>query len=247
MFYKLKFYYKTYKRFGLRAILFLVASKFKKNKIDNIRLKNVNTSISLSNFGTDVTTLFQIFFVGEYNVSLKGSPDFIIDCGANIGLSAVFFANKYPKAKIFAIEPDKNNFKFLKQNTSLFKNVICINKAIWSHSSKMDIVDTNTGNWGLQTVEALFENENTVEGVSIDIIMAEYKIERIDLLKIDIEGAEKELFSKNYENWLSKTKVLAIELHDTTDNNITEIFNNAIKHYANKKYYLGENLICEFN
>ena len=53
----------------------------------------------------------------------------------------------------------------------------------------------------------------------------------IDILKIDIEGAEKELFMDNYKTWLGKTKVIVIELHDRLDKEISGIFFKAVNNY----------------
>ena len=245
MIHRITFYKSVYKKFGIRAILFLMISKFKKDSCAGIRIKGVASPITLSNYTSDVTTLFQIFFAGEYNIKFKSTPAFIIDCGANIGLSALYLANKFPSAKIIAIEPDLNNFNFLKKNTAFYPNVCCLQKAIWPYSTKMEMIDPGRGNWGLQTKVSPNENENTIDAITIDEIISSWNINKIDLLKIDIEGAEKELFSNNYENWLSKTEVLAIELHDFFDPSISPVFNKAIAPYHFRKYYLGENLVCE--
>jgi FkbM family methyltransferase len=177
---------------------------------------------------------------------MKMVPDVIIDCGANIGLSAVWYANTYPDARIIAIEPDSKNFSFLKKNTLAYPNVICLNKAVWPYETSMSIVDKGTGNWSLQTIESTTESVNEVDAVSISDVMDQFKIDFIDILKIDIEGAEKELFSKNYESWLSKTGVIAIELHDNIDENISKVFYSAISGRKYKQYYNGEYLICDF-
>jgi FkbM family methyltransferase len=182
----------------------------------------------------------------EYEVADAIDPSFIIDCGANIGLSAVWYANTYPNAKIIAIEPDINNFVFLKKNTKAYPNVKCLNKAVWPYETSMSIVDKGTGNWGLQTIESKTKTGNNIDAVSISTVMDQFQINFIDILKIDIEGAEKELFSKNYESWLSKTGVIAIELHDNIDKNISAVFYNAISGRKYKEYYNGENLICDF-
>ena len=57
------------------------------------------------------------------------------------------------------------------------------------------------------------------------------KIDTVDIFKIDVEGAEKELFSANYEKWLEKTNVIIIELHDSFRDGCTEELNNATKSY----------------
>lgn len=247
MFRKLRFYYDIYKRFGPKAVGFLVRSKFKSDRLTGIRIKGIRSDISLSNYGPDVTTLFQVFYAGEYNFEVKNSPTFIIDCGANIGLSAIFFANKYPAAKVVAIEPGKENFIYLQKNLKPYQNVICINKAIWSKNVSMEIKDMGTGNWSLQTVETNESLENSIESITIGQVMSAFSQENIDILKIDIEGAEKELFKHNFEPWLRKTRMIAIELHDWLDKEIPAIFYKAIDDLPNRKYYKGENLICEFS
>lgn len=243
---KLKYHHSIFKNYGIKANLFLVVSKFKKNKINDIRISEIPSTITLSNFNNDVSTLFKIFFSKEYDITLKSTPSVIIDCGANIGLSAIFFANKYPSATIIALEPDRGNFKYLEKNTNYFKNVICINKAVWSHSTIMSLVDEGSGNWGLKTYKEILPGAVTVEAVSIEEIIHQFNLQQIDLVKIDIEGAEKELFSRNYENWLKKTKVIAIELHDRDDAEIADVFYKALEPLRYKKTYKGENLICDF-
>lgn len=117
MFKKLNYFKSLYKKFGLSAIYFISISKLLKNKLGPRYISGIQYPIYLSNYHVDVTTLFQIFFAKEYEVALNISPQFIIDCGANIGLSAIYYANAYPQAKIIAIEPDRSNFKYLEINT----------------------------------------------------------------------------------------------------------------------------------
>ena len=240
----LSYYKRLYQRFGIKAIEFLLKSKFKIDKTSEIKIRKIRYPVTLSNFKYDVTTLFQVFFAEEYNVRFKTPPGIVIDCGANIGLSAVYFANQFPEAKIIAIEPDENNFKFLEENTIPYPNVICLQKAVWPYSQKLEIVDPGKGNWGLQTKEP-GNGAGKIDTITIDEIMQQFQLDSIDFLKIDIEGAEKELFSSNYENWLAKTNVMAIELHDFFDPSISPVFFKAIEPYGFRQYRLGENLILE--
>lgn len=95
--------------------------------------------------------------------------------------------------------------------------------------------------------EVDFCNEDTVSAISILDIMDFYKIEYIDILKIDIEGSEMELFENNYEGWLSKTKVLIIELHDSKRNGASKSFFKAISNYNFTMIIKEENLIFYLN
>lgn len=239
------FHFKRTKQFGLRSLFFYLKTKVKKNKLDDIKLIGIKYPVSLSNLGPDMITLFQIFFSKEYQMPFPISPKVIIDCGANIGLSAVYYANKYPQAKIISIEPDADNFKFLQKNTSLYPNVICLNKAVWSERNYIQLIDIGTGNWSLQSKEVDAAVNNSIEAIGIQDLIDEYNITEIGILKVDIEGAEKQLFSVNYKNWLSITHSIAIELHPNIDIQIPDIFNNAIKDLNCKKYFSGENMICD--
>ena len=242
---RLIYYKRIIKSYGWGAALFLIKSKFKFDRLENVHVKGIDHPISLSNYNTDVSTLFKIFFARDYEIVLKSS-DFIVDCGANIGLSAIFFASKYPTALIVAIEPDKENFKYLCKNAKAYKNIACLNMAVWSSNSKMKVIDEGKGNWAIKTILAGKNEQNIIQGIGIAQIMLDFKKEKIDLIKIDIEGAEKELFSSNYHPWLSKTTKIAIELHESPDDIITKIFYKAINDYNFKEYQKGENTIIEF-
>lgn len=241
----LNFHIKRTKQFGLRSLVFYLKTKFKSNKLDDIKLWGIKYPFSISNLGPDMMTMFQIFFAHEYRMPFEIAPKVIIDCGANIGLSAIYYANKYPQAKIIAIEPDQSNFNYLQKNTANYSNVICLNKAIWSERKQIQLIDIGTGNWSLQSKEVENNMPNAIEAIGIKDLITEYNITSIDILKVDIEGAEKQLFSVNYSDWLSITNVIAIELHPNIDSQIPEIFNHAIKDLPFKKYFSGENMICD--
>ena len=167
---------------------------------------------------------YYIYSYREMDVSFQFSPKYIVDCGAHIGLSAVLFANRYPNAKIFAIEPEPSNFDMLLKNTKPYPNVICLQKAIWNKKTVLEIKDVGLGNWGYMTNEVSDSELNNVESISIPELMKEYNLDSIDICKINVEGAEKELFEENYKEWLSKTKAIIIELHDHMKAGCSHIF-----------------------
>ncbi len=67
---------------------------------------------------SDFSTFRQIFMDHEYDFKLLDVPNIIVDAGANIGLASLFFAQRFPSAKIFALEPDHSNFEMLMKNTN---------------------------------------------------------------------------------------------------------------------------------
>lgn len=226
----------------MRAVLFLMKSKMRPRPSEEIKINGIKYTVTLSNFNVDVTTLFQIFFGEEYKIDFPTPPETIVDCGANIGLSAVYFANKYPNATIIAIEPDSRNFEFLKKNTARYINIHCLQRAVWPTAAAMEIVDPGNGGWSLQTKVCA---TGTMKSITLHEVMQKYDFTKIDLLKIDIEGAERELFGSHYEHWLSKTSAIAIELHDFLQPNTSDNFYKAIQPYHFKIRSQGENLVCQ--
>jgi FkbM family methyltransferase len=211
--------------------------------------------VKISNFGeiylrpksSDVE-VFNTVFVKEYYKSysfdkmMKGfNPTFIIDAGANIGLSALFFAQKYKDSKVVAIEAEKGNFELLERNTKYFGSRIeGMHKALWFEKTELALKNPGADNYSFS-----FGNENgseTVETVTIPEIMEKYNVDRIGVLKIDIEGGEKELFSNDC-SWLSKVDVLIIELHDFSTRGCSRAFYEQILKYQFSQMLNFENLI----
>lgn len=149
------------------------------------------------------------------------SPKVIFDLGANIGLSTIYFAAIYPDAIIYSIEPDDENFYLLEQNTSFLSNVVRLKGAIWSKSEKLyianrDQIITRTGKFNKSSYYVqpqIVSDEIPINGYTIQYLMDKYMVNYIDVCKIDIQGAEKEVFRDNTE-WLNNVKCVFVEVHD---------------------------------
>jgi FkbM family methyltransferase len=150
----------------------------------------------------------------EYDLDLSIPPRVIVDAGANIGLTSVFYANKYPQARVLAIEPETSNYEILEKNAAPYPNITCIRRALWRSDTAVTIADPGSGHWGFQTVEEAGKTRSSeVEGITVNSLMARFAIDYIDFFRIDIEGAEHEVFESS-SPWIEKVGVIAIELHD---------------------------------
>lgn len=145
-----------------------------------------------------------------------GDHPLIIDCGANIGASAVYFALIFPEANIIALEPDADNFLLLRRNTAGFSRIRALHCAIGSRDGVVDLFDTGEGEWGYRTAAGgspeMGNHIAEVQCRSLEGIMAESAAVPF-LLKIDIEGAEADLFSDNLDAFAAFF-LMIIELHD---------------------------------
>jgi len=166
---------------------------------------------------SDVSTFQQVFLDEEYALELSRQPNHIIDAGANIGLTSVYFAERYPEARIFSIEPEGSNYKLLESNVEPFPNVRPMKAALWKEDTLIDLVDPGLGHWAFQTQgsgsRAQGNPLGSVPGVTVESLMNEHGIQQLDILKMDIEGSEKEVFETS-ERWIDRVGVLIVELHD---------------------------------
>jgi FkbM family methyltransferase len=188
---------------------------------------------------SDIPTFIEIFIDEEYDFKVPFTPTVIVDGGANIGLSTLYFKNKFPASRVISIEPDAKNFEMLTKNAGHFKDVTLINGALWHSKSVVSVSDKyHMGEWGMVTEEVDGStSHDVISTVTIDEIMERHNLNHIDILKLDIETAEKELFSCNFSNWLQKTKIVVIELHDWVSKGCSKPFFEAInKSFKNYSY-----------
>ncbi len=187
-----------------------------------------------------------IFGFQEYLIPMKDfNPKLILDCGGNIGCSAVYFANKYPDAQIYSVEPQKDNCELLLYNTFFYNNVHVINSALWDKEAYTKLNDDVCKSFvAYMTSETTADDPRAFKTVTISQLLEQSGFDEIDLLKIDIEGAEKEVFAApDVDEWLSKVKVLTIELHDRMKRGCSYEFFKAMSKYHWHFELRGENLI----
>jgi len=200
---------------------------------------------------SDVGIFEKIFISQEYDFDVKKTPRFIIDAGANIGLASIYFSNKFPDAKIIAIEPEESNLKILKKNIAPYDNIILVCGALWYENTRVNLVDPGLGKCGFmtQTQEGVEEEYgefvNKVQGMTVDSIMKERGIDHIDILKIDIEGAEREIF-RDSSSWIGKVDALIIELHERMKLGCNRSFYNGSNGFDDE-WLQGENVFLTRN
>jgi FkbM family methyltransferase len=122
-----------------------------------------------------------------YQFTTVNEAPYIIDVGANIGLSVLYFKFNHPNARVVAFEPDPITFEVLSQNITTFgmNDVLLMNKAAWSSESKLRFFSGGAGGTRL-ALDGDLEHVIDVESVRL----RQYLNRKVDLLKINIEGTE---------------------------------------------------------
>jgi FkbM family methyltransferase len=170
------------------------------------------------NYGSDAFIVSEVFDHRYYDFPLPFIPATVLDLGANAGFTSLFFARKYPLAEIACVEPIENNVAVLRENFELnnvkamiFPVAVAVEDGfITMEMAEKDyghkVADISYGaNISGQTID--------VEALSVPTMINRLGWERINLLKIDIEGYEGVLLSKNCD-WLTKVDAICIECHE---------------------------------
>jgi len=228
------------KRWGWYGFTLYLKTKLKHKPLP-VHLPGSDLKFFIRPRTSDMKTFRNIFLYDEYLFPFYGSPRTIVDVGANIGLTSLFFALHFPDAKIIAIEPDLSNFYLLQLNSENYTNITPLQRGLWNKRARLKIANPDAPKWSFQ-VEETKDMQNFIEATTIDQIFSDYELDRIDILKIDIEGAEKEIFS-GQTDWLENVGVLVIELHDRHKPGCSDAFYAAISKFRFKEYRCGENII----
>jgi FkbM family methyltransferase len=143
---------------------------------------------------------------------------YVIDLGANIGLVTRLFAARYPSCRIMAVEPHPENYKLLQKNLAeLVKVGRCqpVRAAVWDRKSRLAVGAPPEGKdyyYGMFVYETLEEDVQVVESVNMTELIQLSGFPVVDILKVDIEGAEVSLFRGDL-SWLKQVHAIAIEFH----------------------------------
>ncbi|HEU4796163.1 MAG TPA: FkbM family methyltransferase [Pyrinomonadaceae bacterium] len=155
-----------------------------------------------------LSTFRQIFDEKIYGFTAKTDRPYILDCGANIGLSVIYFKQLYPRCTILAFEADKAIFETLRRNVQSFgyENVEVVNRAVWNSETELNFT-SDGGDGGRLSIP-----EDQPSQVVKTIRLRDYLDKHIDFLKLDIEGAEIAVLADCADR-LSNVECLFVEYH----------------------------------
>ena len=175
-------------------------------------------------YTSDGKTFEQIFIRNEYECVVEIYRQFfpdpaetIIDCGANIGLASIWFFLRYPGTSFTVVEPFRESADLAEMNFNQcgLNKYTMLHGGVWNRDTTLMLnrVFRDGKEWSISLEESKGENRN-INGYSLSKIVANIQ-GNIDILKIDIEGAEKVIFEdETATDFLHKVKCIAIEIHD---------------------------------
>lgn len=181
--------------------------------------------ITMRSRSSDASVVRQVFRAKEYDLGRfpqsaeigrayqrilsAGKTPVIIDAGANMGASALWFARQFPGAQIIAIEPEPGNAAVCRRNLASVPNARLVEAALGGEPGAVEM-SSGSEDWAFQTTRA---EAGGVKLVTIPELAAQVANGQLFLVKIDIEGFEADVFSTNV-GWLDETFVVIVEPHD---------------------------------
>ena len=157
-----------------------------------VRMGGQPFTFVVSDYG-ELQVMRDIVVDHEYEVG-GIEPTTILDLGANIGVAAAWFRSRYPSARIVAVEPDPGTFAKLERSLGDDDAVTLVNAAVAARSGETTIFHARGYSVASSLRGADFEAASSarVRAWTLDDLCAEHRLERVDLLKLDVEGAELE-------------------------------------------------------
>ena len=214
-----------------------------------VRLLLLDTTVYVRAGTSDYDVLKQIFIEHQYK-PLDHLPGVrtIIDCGANVGYSSIYFLERFPDARIVAVEPDPDNVVLCRLNLAPYGDrALVLASALWSHSETLGIQRGVYGDgreWATQVRPLALSRDNSlgeIEGTDVPALLSLCDDGQADIMKIDIERAESVVFQGPAE-WLKNIGNIAIELHD---DECRHVFFSAMSCYRFDLTLSGELTICQ--
>lgn len=204
----------TYLRLRLIFIFFYDSSKHTE--------KIFGFKVDFFDFESFLMQFREMFLHNQYYFYTNKTHPIVFDCGANIGISVIFFKWLYPKCIIYAFEPDLKTFDLLKRNVKRngFCHIHLYNIALSDKNCKTKLF-VNLDDPGNPLMSLIYERlpKDTVNVIAQPLSTFIKKI-HVDLLKMDIEGMEERVLAEvAKKNLMVNIKELIIEYHKGIINN----------------------------
>ena len=222
--------FRSSSKLGVMATLRLVAIRFgSPDKIYKVRVPQWPHPVYVrGGKSTDSTVLYEMLVTGEYDfASGLNAPETMVDGGANIGLAAVYFLNRYPSVRTISVEPFAESVDLCRKNLAPYKErATVIQGAIWRDEDGV-CLDPQNEEWAHRVRPAAAGETGLTQTLTVKSLIGLCG-GSLDLLKLDIEGSEREIFGPDSMQWLPDVRNILIELHGK---DCAERFFSALAHY----------------
>lgn len=222
------------RRLGLGAAVANAIALQRGSGVARLRLRD-GSSVAVRRSAADFDAFDEVFLCEIYAddfVHLFGrarpleSVETVLDVGAHIGCAARYFAGRYPEARICAVEPEPGNVAMLRENVAGHDRIVVVEGALWSEPAELSMSGAYAASTGWQVGPA--GTSGTATGLTVRQVLDEVGWDHVDVMKIDIEGAERAVFGGGDLTWLDMVDLILIELHDWKAPGASRAFHAAV-------------------
>lgn len=156
----------------------------------------------------DVISLVNNVLREEYGQMPRGfRPDTVLDAGAYIGDTTAYFLSRFPDARVIALEPYAESFRLARQNLAKYDGrAVVLQKALWDSGGTVRLA-------GVQTGAAISEHGTESLTITVRDVLGLFGVDHLDLVKMDVEGAETTVLRSGVGDWLRRIRFLLLETH----------------------------------
>ena len=189
----------------------------------HLQMNGKKRTVFLRTYTGDIEIFYEVFWRKAYCFprQYEFKPAVVVDLGANTGMTSLFFSLCYFPVMVYAVEPDEYNVTMLLRNLSTEISegrARALHAAIYKEDASvyMQVKDK-----AYNTAISREVTDMPIRAISMDTLCTMFELDKIDLLKIDIEGSEEALFSEN-TGWLDKVNMIVMEIHNVSCQHIYE-------------------------
>lgn len=235
---------------GLRWYSAKLLARAKVPGVSRVRMKppQLTHPVSIRMYPSSDDFVFdQIFIKQEYGAlcASVNSANIILDLGANVGYASALLASRYPSARIVSVEPDPGNYRECVANLAPYGGrVTTLLGAVWARPAMLTLergMGCDGREWATRVSETSHTGNAQVQAWDMPALLDMAGVPVVDILKIDIEGSEVEVFAANTAEWLPRVRNICIELHDEQ---CRHVFFGALRGFDYEVQTDGEYTLC---
>ncbi len=197
---------------GVRGWLRLLRDLASRRPHADIVILRTGRRVRARRGSSDLRVVLQVYGRGEVDPPVPVQAETILDAGSNVGITAGAFLDRFPSARIVAVEPDPENVAAFQLNIR-DDRVRLVRAGLWDADGSLSIANPASASWSRRVEASQGPGPGTIDAVTLDTLAGDAGVDRFDILKIDIEGAETRIFVERFRSHFEGARMVFVEAH----------------------------------
>lgn len=224
---------------GLRGVLQIALGRVLGRKSVRVRLGGSSLPLEIRFNNSDLVLFLGIFLHKDCHLRLGVDPATVLDLGANTGLTAVAFQRQFPHARVIAVEGDRDAFRVCQRNLPNTPLSLSVQRVVAARSGWANAENPDAISMARRFAESEESSPNTIQASAVDELLDEFGCEEPILVKMDIEGAEADIF-REPARWLNRVQAVLVEPHGA---GTAEMIRRTLEDFEFRVSQVGEKIL----